>query len=85
MHSEHRPRPPPQVSPSLSASLNLVPRMEGCKFLDLVHKVVQPLPVLVLKGVQLGQPGLRLHSHPVWYSRHGCSPVLIFADWRFLA
>ncbi len=64
---------PPQVSPGLSACLNLVPRMEGLKFLDLIHEVAQPLPILTLKGVQFGQTGLR------FYSQHRCIGIGVLA------
>ncbi len=49
---------PPQVSSGLSARLDLVPLMKGGEFLDLIHEVIQPLPVLALKGIQFGQTGL---------------------------
>ncbi len=78
-------RQPPQMSPRLSACLDLVPCMKGCEFFDLIHEFVQPLPVLTLKGVQFGQTGLRLYSCPVWCPRRGCSPVVVFVDWRLSA
>ncbi len=69
----------------MSAHLDLVPCMKGGEFLDLVHKVVQPLPVLTLKGVQFGQTGLHWYSHSMWCPGRGCSPVVVFVDWRFSA
>ncbi len=42
-------------------------------------------PVFALNGVQFGQTGLCLHSHPVWYPGLGCSPIVIFINWRFPA
>ena len=85
VRGEYKPALPPQVSSRLSACLDLVPRMKGCEFLDLIHEVVQDLPVLTLKGVQFGQMGLRLYSYPVWCPGRGCSPVVVFVDWRLLA
>ncbi len=78
-----KPALPPQMSSSLSARLTLVPRMEGCEFLDLINNVVQPLSVLTLKGVQFGQAGLHWYSHLVWCPGRGCSPFVILINWRF--
>ena len=46
-------------------TFQLVQRMEGCKFLDLINKIVQPLSVLALEGVQFGQAWLHWYSHLV--------------------
>ncbi len=61
----YNPMLPSQVSSSLSARLNLVPRMESCKFLELIDEIVQPLAVLALEGVQFGQARLYRYSQSV--------------------
>ncbi len=81
VRGEYKPALPPQVSPRLSTRLYLVPRMKRCEFLDLIPEVIQPLPILTLKGVQFGQTRLHWYSHSVWCPGRGCSPVVIFVDW----
>ncbi len=49
----------------MSAGFYLVPRMESGEFLDLIYKVIEPLSVLALKGVQ------------IWCSGRGCSPIAL--------